>query len=157
MKSKKQTKDKKKNDDKDHEHNGKGEHRINNDMRKEDLAKNGKSIRYDVRIKTSDCSMIENGLAIDMIIVGMENDNNIEECLQTHRIKLNSTPSDHEKDKFLKSNLDLFRLEANDVGRVSIFFTIIKISSLAECFKDLQLVNFLFYKKGKNASISGGQ
>ena len=97
--------------------NIKEESEINNEMRKEDV-KLGKSIRYDVRIKTSDCSVIENGLAIDMIVVGMESENNKGKCLQTHRIKLNSTPSDHEKDKFLKSNLDLFRLEANDVGRV---------------------------------------
>jgi len=93
-------------------------------MRKEDFKnKSGsKNIRYDVRIKTSDYSKIDNGLAIDMILVGMESENFSKEetILQSHRIKLNSTPSDHEKEKFLKGNLDLFRLEANDVGRVSL-------------------------------------
>ena len=63
---------------------------------------------------------IDNGLAIDIILVGMESENfkREESILHSHRIKLNSTPSDHEKEKFLKGNLALFRLEANDVGRV---------------------------------------
>ena len=103
-------------------------------MKKEDFKNTSggvsKNIRYDVRIKTSDYSKIDNGLAIDMILVGMESENfNKEETiLQSHRIKLNSTPSDHEKEKFLKGNLDLFRLEANDVGRVRPVFNSLSTS-----------------------------
>jgi hypothetical protein len=72
---------------------------------------------------------IDNGLAIDIILVGMasENFNREESILHSNRIKLNSTPSDHEKEKFLKDNLALFRLEANDVGRVGPVFISLSI------------------------------
>lgn len=75
--------------------------------------KNSKKIRYDVRIKTSECSKIDPGINFDLIIIGSNNE-------ETSTIKLNSQPSDNEKEKFLKNNLDLFRLEAKDVGNVKI-------------------------------------
>ena len=78
-------------------------------------------IRYDIKIKTSEFSKIETGLAIDMKLVGVTDNDNFNEAIdyETKKIKLNSTASDREKDKFLANNLDLFRLEAEDVGRVS--------------------------------------
>jgi len=73
--------------------------------------KNSNKIRYDIRFKTSECSKTDPGIYYDLIIIGNNNE-------ETDVIKLNSQPSDNEKEKFLKNNLDLFRLEAKDVGNV---------------------------------------
>ena len=87
-----------------------------NKNEKQNEKKNKKSpkIRYDIKIETSEYSKIDSGTQIDLKIFGKEG--------TTDLIKLNSTPSDSEKDKFLSSNLDIFRLEAADIGVVCINF-----------------------------------
>jgi len=69
-------------------------------------------IRYDIKIKTSAFSKIDTGLSINLRVFGQRNQ-------KTSLIKLNSMPSDDEREKFCKNNIDLFRLEDSDVGLVN--------------------------------------
>lgn len=72
-----------------------------------------KRIRYDIKVKTSGYSDKAESIAIRLIgsIAGKQ--------IESGNIKLNNTPSDNEKEKFLKDSLDLFKSEEDDVGSVS--------------------------------------
>jgi len=70
-------------------------------------------IRYDVRVKTS--SFSDRGEAVALKLLGGTGQ-------ETSLVKLNSTQSDNEKEKFLRDSLDVFKLEELDVGRVSALF-----------------------------------
>lgn len=73
-----------------------------------------KKIRYDIKVKTSGFSDKAESIAIRLIgsIAGKQ--------IESGNIKLNNTPSDNEKEKFLKDSLDLFKSEEDDVGSVSL-------------------------------------
>jgi len=66
-----------------------------------------------VRVKTS--SFSDRGEAVALKLLGGTGQ-------QTSLVKLNSTQSDNEKEKFLRDSLDVFKLEELDVGRVSALF-----------------------------------
>jgi hypothetical protein len=83
-------------------------HKKENQEEKSQLPK----IRYDIKIKTSPFSKIDSELSINMQMFGQRNQ-------KTSLIKLNSTPSDDEREKFRKNNIDLFRLENSDIGLVT--------------------------------------
>ena len=76
-------------------------------------------IQYNILIKTSDFS--EDCSNIGMKICG--------EKYQSNMIKLNSTPSDNDKQKFLRDSLDAFKTEEVDVHKVNILSRYISISS----------------------------
>lgn len=86
----------------------------NESQKREDRDEKNKlpKIRYDIKIKTSAFSKIDSGLSINMRVFGQRNQ-------KTSLIKLNSMPSDDEREKFRTNNIDLFRLEDSDVGLVN--------------------------------------
>lgn len=63
-----------------------------------------------MKIKTSEFSNADLDLKVDLKIIGVLG--------ETDYVKLNSTPSDNEKDKFVKGNIDIFKFEEKDVGKV---------------------------------------
>ncbi len=71
-----------------------------------------KKIRYDIKIKTSNFSDRAESIAIRLIglIAGKQ--------VESGNMKLNTTASDNDKEKFLKDSLDLFKCEEEDVGTV---------------------------------------
>lgn len=70
-------------------------------------------IRYDIQVKTSDFS--DNGESINLKLIGAGKGN------ESGLIRLNNTPSDNEKAKFLKDSLDVFKVEELDIGSVKEF------------------------------------
>jgi hypothetical protein len=69
-------------------------------------------IRYDVKIKTNECSKLLDAVNINLKIVGKGG-------AETNIIKLNTNLSDDNKEKFQSGNTDIFYLEDFDVGMVS--------------------------------------
>ena len=68
------------------------------------------TIPYDIKIKTSEYSKLDEATKIDLKIIGKFGESN--------KIKLNDFPSDNEKEKFLRNNLDIFKLDSPDVGAI---------------------------------------
>jgi hypothetical protein len=69
-------------------------------------------IRYDIKIKTSQYS--KQALKFDIKIMGNK--------AETNKIKLNNSPSDKEKSKFLSDSLDFFKLIEDNVGVIEKIF-----------------------------------
>jgi hypothetical protein len=63
-------------------------------------------IRYDLKIKTSPFS--KQATKLDLKIIGNRG--------ESDKIKLNNTPSDKDKEKFLSDSLDLFKLMERQIG-----------------------------------------
>lgn len=71
-----------------------------------------KKQRYNVKIQTSEFSKSTPEIKLNLKLIGADSESSL--------IKLNSTPSDKGKEKFLGGNADFFRLEENDIGMVDI-------------------------------------